>query len=53
MSTELNKKKQVVQSKNTSLKVYLYCYTIISVIIIIIINDGYVSGGCVDGVVIF
>ena len=44
MTTELNKGKQVVQMRNTSLLIDLKCYIIIGVIIIII-NDGEDSGG--------
>jgi hypothetical protein len=45
MESELNKLKQVVQIRNTSLLLELYCYIIIVVIIIIItINDDGVIG---------
>ena len=45
MGTDLNKEKQVVQRRNTNLLLDLYCYIIISVIIVTIISDGGVIGG--------
>jgi hypothetical protein len=44
METELNKQKQVVQIRHTSLLLELKCYIIIGVIIIITINEDGVIG---------
>ena len=50
MKTELNKEEQVIKMRNTSQLLDLWCYIIISdIIIIIIIKGSDVSGGCGGG----